>query len=198
MKKLTALIIPGVLLSLLCYCTNPFSTRSPEEPDPNAGQPTTGNNLQNTPDSVIAKIKLSFEQRNPQLYLDCLADPVRIGTFFVFFPEQDEAARLVNWMLSDEKQYFNNFVNSEDLLKVELKDSVLSSFTTSLDTFRTEFIYKITAQFRTKTDRYQGRSILGLLRASGDQLWYIYEWVDLRAGDETSDSTWSTLKADYR
>lgn len=197
MKKFT-LIISGAIFCLLCYCTNPFDTRAPEEPDPGGGPPTTGNDLQNNPDSVIAKIKLAFEQRNPQLYQDCFADPFKIGTPFLFFPEQDEAARLVNWTLTDEKQYFNKFVNSEDLLKVELEDSLLSSFTTSLDTFRTEFLYEITAEFRTKTDRYQGRSILGMLRASGDQLWYIYEWVDLRAGDDTSDSTWSTLKADYR
>jgi hypothetical protein len=196
--KIIKPILLVTILGVLVYCTNPFDTRTPEEPDPGSGQPSTGNSLQNNHDSVLAKIKLAFNQKNPQLYQECFADPYKIGAVFLFTPEQDEASRLVNWTFDDEKIYFNNFVNSEELQKVELKDTIISSFETSLDTFKTEFIYEISAQFITKTDRYQGRSILGMLRASGDHLWYIYEWIDLREGRDQSDSTWSTLKANYR
>lgn len=175
-------------------CTNPFDTRTPEDPDPGSGQPLV-NNLQTNPDSLVAQMKLAFRLRDSKVYQDCFADPLRIGVEFLFIPEQDEAPRLTNWNLASEAKYFSNFVNAGDLVSVELKDSVLSGFETSLDTFKTEFIYLITAEFRTKTERYQGRSILGILRAASDQLWYIYEWVDL---PDRSDSTWSTLKANYR
>jgi hypothetical protein len=148
----------AAIFGMLAYCTNPFDTRAPEEPDPGSGQPSIGNSLQNNPDSVLTKIKLAFNQKNPQFYQECFADPYKIGVLFLFTPEQKEAARLVNWMFDDEKAYFSNFVGNEDLVNVELKDSILSSFETSLDTFKTEFIYEITAEFRTKTDRYQGRT----------------------------------------
>lgn len=195
--KRSAIIVLAVLLSTVFYCTNPFDTRSPEEPDP-GGQPSAGSGLQNNPNTVLAKIQLAFEDKNPQLYQDCFADLNKIGVTFMFIPEQDEAARLVNWTLDDEKQYFRNFVTSDELLKIELTYPPPSEIQVTVDTFKTEFTYEITAQFITKTDRYQGRSILGLLRSQGDQLWYIYEWVDLRLGPNQSDSTWSTLKANYR
>lgn len=195
--KRSAIIVLAVLLGTAFYCTNPFDTRTPEEPDP-GGQPTVGNGLQNTPNTVLTQIKLSFEEENSQLYQDCFADPLKIGATFMFLPEQDEATRLVNWTLDNEKQYFRNFINSDELKKVELTYNTLSEIQVTVDTFKTEFTYEITAEFITKTDRYQGRSILGLLRAQSNQLWYIYEWVDLRLGPEQSDSTWSTLKANYR
>lgn len=183
-----------LLFALASACTNPFDTRTPEEPDPGSGQPPL-NNLQNNPDSLRAQMKLAFQLKDPQLYGECFVNPAFIGTGFLFTPEQDEAPRLMNWTLADETKYFSNFVNAGDLVSVELRDSVISRFETSLDTFKTEFSYSITAEFRTKTERYQGRSILGILRAQADQLWYIYEWVDL---PDRSDSTWSTLKANYR
>jgi len=195
--KRSAIIVLAALLGTMVYCTNPFDTRTPEEPDP-GGQPTVGTGLQNSPNTVLTQIKLAFEEENSQLYQDCFADPLKIGAAFMFLPEQDEAARLANWTLDDEKQYFRNLVNSDGLDNVELTYSTLSEIQVTVDSFKTEFTYEITAQFRTKTDRYQGRSILGLLRARSNQLWYIYEWVDLRLGPDRSDSTWSTLKANYR
>ncbi len=193
MKRLQRLALI-LLFALGSGCTNPFDTRTPEEPDPGSDPPPP-NNLQNNPDSLRAQMKLAFQLRDPQLYGDCFVNPLLIGMGFLFTPEQDEAPRLLNWTLADETKYFSNFVNAGDLVSVALRDSVISRFETSLDTFKTEFSYLITAEFRTKTERYQGRSILGILRAQADQLWYIYEWVDL---PDRSDSTWSTLKANYR
>ena len=195
--KRSVIIVLAFLLGTVFYCTNPFDTRAPEEPDPGE-QPSVGSGLQNNPNTVMTKIQLSFEEENPQLYQDCFADPLKIGAVFMFLPEQDEAARLVNWTLDNEKQYFRNLVNSDGFEKAELTYTPLSEIQVTVDTFKTEFTYEITVQFKTETDRYQGRSILGLLRAQGDQLWYIYEWVDLRLGPDRSDSTWSTLKANYR
>lgn len=195
--KRSAIIGLAVLVGTVFYCTNPFDTRTPEEPDP-GGSPSVGNSLQNSPNTVLDQIKLAFKDKNPQLYLDCFADPDKIGATFMFFPEQDEAARLGDWKLDNEKEYFRNLVNSAALDSVELTDSLLSEIQVTVDTFKMEFTYEITAEFITKTDRYQGRSILGLLRAQSNQLWYIYEWVDLRLGPDHSDSTWSTLKANYR
>lgn len=182
---------------LFLYCTNPFDTRTPEPPSQGSPGTPIGNKLQNDPDSLIAKMKLAFQLRDAQLYSECFADSFLVGANFSFVPEQDEAPRLINWTLIDEENYFSNFVNNENLLTIKLRDSILSSIKTSPDTFQTEFSYLITAEFRTKTERYQGRSILRILKST-NELWYIYRWLDLKMGNEVDDSTWSTLKANYR
>ena len=65
------------------------------------------------------------------------------------------------------------------------------------DTMLLEFDYTITATaIGNQPERYQGRSIMHLLKTS-QEIWFIYRWIDLQQVN-VSDSTWSTLKANFR
>lgn len=196
MKKLTFGF--AVAIYLLASCTNPFSTRTPEAP---SGDTAIDRNLQTDPNQVLTKIQQAFQQKDTQAYQDCFADSNLIGSSFVFTPEQNESYRLNNWEITDERNYFFNLVNAEALQTVDIQypgsAAIPTPVTSSPDTLEIDFNYLITAEFRTKTEMYQGRSILRILK-SPEELWYIYEWLDLRNSTDISDSTWSTLKANYR
>lgn len=188
----------AVAVCLLASCTNPFSTRTPEAP---SGDTSIDRNLQTDPNQVLTKIQQAFQQKDTQAYQDCFADSTLIGSRFVFTPEQNESYRLNNWEIADERNYFFNLVNAEELQTVDIQypgsAAIPTPVTSSPDTLEIDFNYLITAEFRTKTEMYQGRSILRILK-SPEELWYVYEWLDLRNSTDISDSTWSTLKANYR
>ena len=200
MRKQKQIVISLLLLGLL-GCTNPFSTRNPEEPDLTPGNGVSGRSLQTVPDSILSKIKKAFRFRDPQSYKECLVDPLEVGTPFTFTPEKDEISRFVNWSRDDEILYFTNFVNNEELTLVNLTFSEVDAWTTisasTQDTLQTSLNYTIDVEFRTKTEHYQGRSILRILKSTSE-LWYIYQWEDFKLRSSLVDSTWSTLKANYR
>ena len=188
----------AVMAFLFAGCTNPFSTRTPEAP---SGDTSIDRNLQTDPNQVLTKIQQAFQQKDTQAYQDCFADSTLTGSSFAFTPEQNESYRLNNWEITDERNYFFNLVNAEELQTVDIQypgsPAIPTPVTSSPDTLEIDFNYLITAEFRTKTEMYQGRSILRILK-SPEELWYIYEWLDLRNSSDISDSTWSTLKANYR
>ncbi|RMF61933.1 MAG: hypothetical protein D6748_00570 [Calditrichaeota bacterium] len=185
---------------LFSSCTNPFSTRIPDEPDLGS-DPIGTRSLQTNPDSLLSKIQLAFRNRDPQSYAECLADSLNLGTAFSFKPEKDEAYRFFNWQREDEIIYFTNFVNTQDLLTLNITYSEVNPWTTisatTQDTLQTSFSYQILAKFRTKSEYYQGRTILRIFKSSAE-LWYIYQWEDFKLRSAATDSTWSTLKANYR
>lgn len=197
MKIKQYIIGAGLLLLLVWSCTNPFSTRTPEEPDTGGGRPSF--NLQNDPDSLLAKLRASFALENVTYYQECFADSFQVNQNLVFIPENREMDRLNNWTLTDEINYFNNLINAQDLQNINIEFRDLSDWVqtpTSSDTQQVQFSYQITLQFRTKTEDYQGRSLVKILRSSAS-LWYIFHWEDFSNANGVNE-TWSTLKADYR
>ncbi len=185
----------------LMNCTNPFATRDAEQPDLGTGQTVNGKSLQTNPDSLLRKVEKSFQFRDPQSYKDCFADSLEVGTEFHFVPEKDEQFRFLNWTRDDEILYFTNFVNNQDIVSMALMFTEQTPWTpinpSTQDTLQTSFTYLINVKFRTKRERYQGRSILRILKSSAE-LWYIYQWEDFKLQTAMTDSTWSTLKANYR
>ncbi len=198
MMKRSFFTLLVLLTALIMHCTNPFTTRTPEAPE---GDNTLSRNLQTDPNTILTKIQQSFQQRDTQNYFDCLADTVQFRNGFNFVPEQAEADRLNNWQREEERTYFFNLINADELDRLQvdiLEQTFPAPVTTSPDTLEMDFAYLITVKFRTKTERYQGRSILKILKSTGE-LWFVYEWLDLQDTDgDVSDSTWSTLKANYR
>lgn len=190
------IVISGILLSVCLSCTNPFNTRTPEEPA--SDEPPTNTPLQNDPGTILDKIQLAFREKDIRLYSDCLADPSLVNASFIFLPEAQEISRFSNWTKADEINYFNNLVNNDTLIQVKLEYNIETFKIIAQDTVQIDFSYSITAEFRKKTESYQGRSILDILESSAS-LWYIFRWVDLRLDtDALIDGTWSTLKANYQ
>ncbi len=200
MKKLIVIMLLVMLVGFT-NCTNPFSTRNAEEPDLGSGRTVNGKSLQTNPDSLLRKVEKSFQFRDPQSYKDCLADSLEVGTEFHFVPEKDEQFRFLNWTRDDEVLYFTNFVNNQEIVSTALMFTDITPWTpitpSTQDTLQTSFNYLIDVKFRTKRERYQGRSILRIFKSS-TELWYIYQWEDFKLQTAVTDSTWSTLKANYR
>lgn len=179
-------------------CTNPFSTRSPEAPNITGNQQSF--NLQTDPDSLLSKLRNSFISMDVTDYQECLADSAQVGKSLTFIPESREIARLPDWNLQDEINYFNNLINTENLRNINVVFKDFSDWIptpTSSDTQQIQFSYQLDLQFRTKTENYQGRSLIKILRSSSS-LWYIFYWEDSKINSDDQEGTWSTLKADYR
>lgn len=189
-------------ISFLCIvfiagCTNPFSTRTPEDPDLSSTQPTSFN-LQNDPNTLLAKIQQTYEFKDSKSYKDCFANPSIHPDGFLFIPDQNEASRLTNWILDDEERYFTNLVNKFDVtFDFNPEEAVPQPIPGTSDTMLLEFDYTITASDDILgTERYEGRSVMRLLKTP-QEIWFIYRWLDLQEASK-SDSTWSTLKANFR
>lgn len=188
----------GLLLFSVWTCTNPFSTRNPEEPETGSDRPSV--NLQNDPDSLLSKLRQSFILKNVTYYQECLADSFQVNKSLLFIPDNREMDRLGNWDLSDETNYFNNLINAQDLETIGINFDDHSDWIqtpTSSDTLQVQFSYQIDVQFRTKSENYQGRSLIKILRSS-TSLWYIFHWEDFKLTSNEQSDTWSTLKANYR
>lgn len=186
------------LWTLFAACANPFSTRSPENPESGSGQTPIDNTLQTNPNTILAKIAQTFRLKDSRSYLECFATETMIPGGFHFVPENDESARLSNWTVQDENNYFTNFTSIVQTATIDFSnESPPTPVRISQDTLQIDFNYLITAQFRTNTERFQGRSIIRILKGS-NQLWFIYEWEDLRLETDENPITWSTLKANFR
>jgi len=181
---------------LFGYCTNPFSTRTPEEPNIFEGDGVS-DTRQTDPDALFSKFLNSISSKNVSHYQECLADDQQGGINFLFIPENREFSRLTNWTKQDEINYFNKIINTEEIQEIDVIFSDRSDVQIATDTLETQVQYELNIQFRTKIENYQGRSILKILRSSSS-LWYIYYWEDLSLNSNITNNTWSTLKADYR
>lgn len=189
-----------ICAAVVSRCTNPFSTRTPEEPDLGNGTGISDNSLQTDPNRVLEKIEQAFEMKDSRAYRACFADESFIGIGFSFIAEDTEMPRLTDWTLDDEERYFNNLVSSATVDFAVIPESPIPTpVSNSPDTLQLDYEYVISVtQLRASIERYKGRSIMRILKAP-DELWYIYEWHDLRVSRASqSDSTWSTLKANFR
>lgn len=194
--KIKIYIVIAILSLLYLSCTNPFSTRTPENPELSGGKPKSL--LQTDPDSLLSKLRSSFGLRDVTDYQECLADSNEVGTGFVFIPENREINRLAEWNMQDEANYFNKLINSDGLEDINITFDTPNAWTfISADTQQIEFSYQIEVEFITTTDFYQGTSIIKILKSSSS-LWYIFYWQDLKTNANDPSDTWSTLKADYR
>lgn len=197
--KLNFVFIVLFIFLTIWACTNPFSTRTPTVPAPTSSTQAL-NNLQNDPDSLLAKIRYAFNLKNSSFYIECLADSNQTGKGFVFVPEKDESYRLSNWGRQDELNYFNNLINNRDVQEIGIEFiDVLpwNSSQNSTDTLQTQFSYSIRLKFRTRSEVYQGRTFIRLLRSNFSQ-WYVFYWEDFKMSSQSPDSTWTTIKANYR
>lgn len=194
-------ILPIVLL-ILAGCTNPFSTREPDKPA-SGNVLQQANTLQNHPDSLLAKLLYAFDEKNRFYYRECFADTERVGveSEFRFLASPNERYRLTGWTLQDEINYFDKLSTNPDILAKRLqifnKQPEWTEVSASQDSLQNRFSYEIELTYKDHKEVYKGQSIIRIMRSS-QSLWYIQYWEDLYLDTKQSDSTWSTLKANYR
>jgi hypothetical protein len=202
MKKQRYQYILWVIL-LVSACTNPFSTRDPEEPSGTASTEIYEPALE--PYIVIKNFSRSIEQKNITKYMenfqDETVDPTHI---FRFIPEKyylEEFTR--SWTLMDEYDYFNALIHSgtNDFphIKFEFADSALTlspiNVSASDDSLvSNNFKYRLVVEYPDHTDEYSATMILRLAKSKiSPEYWHIYYWRDY-AIENNYDQTWTYLK----
>ncbi|GAB4380093.1 MAG: hypothetical protein Kow0042_29960 [Calditrichia bacterium] len=190
------------LFLFLLNCTNPFSTREPHPPA--TTKPTQAAfSLQSHPDSLLAKLQYAFDEKNRFYYRECLADSNRsdLDKHFQYVANLNERNRLIGWSLQDEINYFDKLSSDPEIesktLQIYNKPLEWIPVGASQDSLQNRFSYEIELRFRLKKEYYRGQAIFRIVRST-QSLWYIYYWEDLELQTDQSDSTWSTLRANYR
>ncbi len=202
MNKYYQRIILGIVL-LINTCTNPFSTREPEEPSGSLSTQIYEPAID--PFIVIKNFTRSIEQKNITKYMEIFQDESVDPTHqFRFIPEKyylEEFNR--RWTLMDEYDYFNALVHSANNdfphIKFEIADSAIIltpiNVSASDDSMVTNnFKYRLVIEYVDHTDEYFATMILRLAKSKvSPEYWHIYYWRDY-AIENIYTKTWTYLK----
>ena len=189
-----------VSIILVFSCTNPFTTRDPEQPNPNEGSDIFDQPI--SYEIVLSNLRYALIQKNLDHYMSCLIDTTMIPAMvYNFIPDQSaQIERFINWGLSDEQNYLRNVFTNSKTLSFEFVDKNITynSITTSEDSVQTSlFRYTLQVMFDTLAT-YNGKARMKLVK-NANSLWAIYFWEDQRDDTITNNrNTWSTLKALYK
>lgn len=189
-----------ILIITLSSCSL-FETRNPESPVTNKSsfQPPYSAQI------VISNFIASISEKNVDNYISCLADSMQGDQkSFIFVPSQEALTRFPGqftfWSLSQEKRYFNFFINSvpgdstpQLILKNTEKFDVFQSDSCIL-TSDYEFYPKHSNQNVITNSR--GTLQFAIYRRTSG-LWAIQRWTDIKFGNDSTLSTWSILKAQF-
>jgi hypothetical protein len=172
-------------------CNNPFSTRTPQVPSSGgvAVKPAT------TADNVLYNMRVTFEGRSLQDYLDVFSEDFR------FNPDPEDSLEYEDrfntpWNKERENDFANNFfltVNADTLADNSVTLSLFRyEYRPGQDMY--EYNYEVEIEIQNKVTILSGRAWL-FLREYPDGKWYIYQWVDHRY--ERKKITWGVLRAMY-
>ncbi|MBD3224835.1 MAG: hypothetical protein GF313_08905 [Caldithrix sp.] len=191
-----------ILLLLVISCTNPFATRSPEEPE------NTDNAIYDQaidPEITITNFSRAIEQKNLFQYMQCFVptDQQEIHQF-TYRPEPFYENDFVNrWTLDDERNFFVQLTGSGNQNYPRMRFSFLDTLslrpinpTAVDDSVETQSMnYELEIDFSADSSTtFRGTSIFRLFRSNqAPELWHIYYWQD-NAINENFQSTWTFLK----
>jgi len=197
-----------IVLIVFWQCTNPFSTRDPEEPDESGN--LQGYEDARTPEILLSNFEKALKEKNTVEYVNCFANPVS-GHKKTYAFEPD--ARLVvdfqlfpNWSTRDEESYFLKLTEEEradfpqilfsTLDEPEYRPINLAAPDDSVET--NIFRYLLTVVHIDSEKVYSGQMRFRAFQArSTDSNWYLYYWSDY-ANKDDYESTWSFLKLENR
>jgi len=184
-----------LVLTILVGCTNPFSTRDPE-------QPTSGGLSwvpPRRPEIVLENLKTAILEQNIENYLRCLSDSTRQARPYRFIADPQVASEnpgtFENWTREDERAYFSQL--RAQLPPDSLRFLTLVPVQTTQYADSALFIQNYTLTVRhTQQDHGVPGVVSGQARfwMGTDQFgdWAIYRWEDRALG---AAPTWSALKA---
>ena len=186
-----------ILISFLSRCTNPFSTREPDEPV-SAHQSWV---QPRQPDLVLENLRNAILELNSDNYMRSLSDTSKALPPFSFIPAPDVAAEnpgiFAEWGRENERSYFTV------LSAITPLDSVhFISFKTSKVDFSGETALIITNYTMRIHHTQQAQGIPAVVSGEarftlmpdtfGD--WAIVEWQDIST---EATPTWSIFKANF-
>jgi hypothetical protein len=202
MDRNRKILFPYYLISIILIISgcNLFSTREPESPDTNR----TNFSPPTSADIVISNLKNSILNKNTDNYLACLADSsMGTGFVYIFLPSAEALARYGsiynNWNLFSERQTFNSLFTS-------METDIFPSFILQNNRYdivqpdSVVFIaeYKMEAKHNVETIAKQFTGSMQLTIKHGPNgLWYINRWIDTKIANDSIESTWSIMKAQF-
>lgn len=177
------------LITIICFCKNPFTTREPESPSEERStwlQPIM-------PERVIDNLKFSIQEANLANYMKCL---VESNSRFRFLPDAFVKANnygfFDNWNLTSEQNYLTKIFTAtyDSLRKVTFG---LPTLDYQVDSVLIQIDYELELHHNL-SESYpkfiKGQADFWLSNINGE--WYITQWSDY--GTETVPS-WSSIKA---
>jgi len=193
---LRSLFVPVFFVILMSYnCENPFSTRSPEEPDSGSitwKQPAY-------PEIVIENMENSISNKNIENYLRCFGLSEETKRKFNFKPEPSVFENYPNlfltWNIEKERNYITN------IFSLIPDDSLHSLNFTDID----EYIFPDSSRYIKYYDlilhhtnpslpkHFKGRIDVSLNKDMNGS-WFISYWEDIKTEDTP---VWSILKASF-
>ncbi len=187
--------LPALYLALSSACANPFSTRTPEEPDANPSSFITPT----TPDIVFVNLQLAIREGNVENYMRSFVDTTRSQNRFAFVPDRGVAANHPGvfsfWQLDDERRYVTKLFQATPGDSLRSLQFVEQSRTESVSTASFTQNYVLVFRHRRQADglpvEYRGQAIFRLEKSqTGD--WAIFHWEDFA---NERDPSWTELKA---
>lgn len=196
---------------LAVACTNPFTTRADQVETP----VVQGNDYSYDPalnyEIVFTNLKKALNQKNIEEYMRCLIpeQPQDVHSFFF-----DAEAHFKNefdtrpWLLSDEREYLTQLINSGKnnfpMIAFSMADSALSfrpitptSVNDSVETNTVKYQLLITFDVDS-VQLFQGLCRFKLFRLpTPPETWHIYYWQDLSI-DNKYNQSWTFLKLFFR
>jgi len=204
-------LISAILVFLSTACTNPFTTRSAQvEPPEVPGSGYSYDPALNY-EIVFTNLKKALNQKNIEEYMRCLI-PLQQqslhGFFFDAEPHFKNEFDTRPWLLSDEREYLTQLVNSGKndfpVIVFSMADSSLSfrpitpaSVNDSVETNTVE--YQMLIKFNADSVQlFRGLCRFKLFRLPAPpETWHIYYWQDLSI-DNKFNETWTYLKLFFR
>jgi hypothetical protein len=173
-----------------------LQTRDPEQP----GGPGSTFVPPTSPEIVITNLQGAVREKNKENYRRCLVDTSFSTRIFQFEPTTEAAARYTgvfnDWSVVSEEQYFRNLSESKTNGRSDL--FFFSTMTTSQSADEVLFSakYHLVFQHQNSNIPEEARGNLQLYIARDQRsTWSIYRWIDTR---DTSETTWSDFKANFR
>ncbi len=196
--RITALIAAWWILAMLFWggCTNPFHTRSAETPDSSSDGLLLAMQLE--PDSLMRKMELAFERKEPQYYNELFYDSYAGTGEYTFVPQELYQEVLTGWSKEDENIYFSNIIIQPDLVSVSLELNKKTDWIPVFDnpdSLEATYNYSVRLKYAADIRYYSGQSVFRVVK---EQNYYLYYWKDLALTESNPDSTWSSLKYKFR
>ncbi|MEL7531475.1 MAG: hypothetical protein AAFN10_09220 [Bacteroidota bacterium] len=180
-----------MLLAIVILLAGCFNIRPVEPPSSSASNWVSPTDYQ----ILLDNLQQSVNQRNVQNYLRCFnQEQLEFQPVASLFNNNENI--WVNWSISDEQAYFDNFVadlavatgNSLSLTETDLQDVTSDSLK-----YVGDYLLRVNHSDTSLTTLFQGQLQL-VIKLNAFNEWEIERWTDIEI---YQDSSWSELKLRY-
>ncbi len=191
--------VPLLIIFALVSSCDIFSTRNPEAPDTERSsfQPPTSANI------VINNFVNAVEEKNPENYSACFPELSDEDLFFEFVPSSEANSRFPelfsDWNSQTERSYFISLTSGlgEDAVsELKLNDDRFEILMPDSAVYVADYYFYVEHSQTSISKEFAGTMQL-TLAPDDNQLWSVRRWIDAVNPEDTIETTWSILKANF-